>query len=425
MNALDLLDQIEKTSSRNEKEELLAQADGWTRSLLVWAMDPYRTYGLQNIQAPAAPADPVPLNKDMDDMIFPARMGELSEMLDELRTRRLVGKEARELVNMFLRELPAITAKWFHRVIIKDLNCGITAKTVNKVFPGLVPGFDVQLAKDANGVKKGTKFPVFVDYKLDGIRCVAIKNRDGEVQLYTRRGHLIETLPSLVEILSQTKGTFMLDGEVMGRSWNESQSTVFATKNTVDDSEMFYNVFDALTLEEWTHQTCEHPYMVRRAFANDVLKEISHSRVRLVGGSLVGSQALVDDFYSRALAEGHEGIMLKDPEAMYAFKRSDAVLKMKPHSTWEGVIVSWATGEPNSKWRGMFGAFQVRFVEGGPLTSVGGGYTDENRAEFTKNISLNPHHYNGQIIEVKGQELTKDGLVRFPVFVRFRDARDK
>ncbi|NBO55541.1 MAG: hypothetical protein EBU84_13345, partial [Actinobacteria bacterium] len=110
----------------------------------------------------------------------------------------------------------------------------------------------------------------------------------------------------------------------------------------------------------------------------------------------------------------------------YVFKRSDSVRKMKPVTTYEGVVVGHYQGNLGSKREGMWGGFEV-VMPNGIVTRVGGGYTDAVRAE----IDLDPGSYVGRIVEVEGQPdpltddgLTRDGKVRFPVFVRFRDNRD-
>lgn len=418
MHAIDLFEALAATPSRNAKEQLLCLADGWAKNLLVWAMDPYRTYGVKNIPAPSnGAADPV--NPDE----LSQYIAQFGMLLDDLRTRRLVGNDARDMVTVFLAELPPVVAKWFHRVILKDLNCGVTAKTVNKVFPQLVPTFEVQLAHDASNGKIPIEFPVWGEYKLDGIRSVCVKTNDG-VEFFTRNGHSIDTVPSLCEVIARADGQFVLDGELMGSSWNETQSTVFSTKNKADDSALFYNVFDFLPLEEWSERMCSMPFEERRQIAYSCVCNIGHTRVRLVGGEHLQDKAALDKFFERAVRQGFEGIMLKKLNALYEYKRTKNMLKIKPSSTWEGKICGWATGEATSKWRGAFGAFQVQFEEGGPVTSVGGGFTDDLRAEITKQLSLDSTFYNGKTVEVKGQEM-KEGIVRFPVFVRFRDERDQ
>lgn len=410
MDDLDLLEAIEATSKRTEKERLLAQVGEVGRTLIQYALDPYQTYGVKDVEAPEGT---IGATDDIEcDIVW------FEQLLEQLRRRVLTGNEARDKIRSSLAALSPRTAKWFHRVLLKDLNCGLAAKTVNKVFPGLVPTFEVALAEDAKGAVPTLQYPVWVDYKLDGIRAVAIKDASGRVTLYSRKGHEITTLPTIVELLTRYPAPFVMDGEMMSVSWNDTQSTLFATKNVVDDSAVFYNVFDAMYPEQWFGKNCEMPYTQRRELAATIIKGISDTRIRLVGGQVANSKKQVEDFYKGALDQGYEGIMIKDPNMPYMFKRSKAIIKLKPHQSWEGVVVAVENGDPNGKWAGRFGAFVVDI--NGVRTHVGGGYTDEMREEITKN----PTAYIGRTMELKGQEMTKDGVVRFPVFLRWRNEED-
>jgi ATP-dependent DNA ligase len=124
---------------------------------------------------------------------------------------------------------------------------------------------------------------------------------------------------------------------------------------------------------------------------------------------------------------GSEGIMIKSLDAPYRFKRSDAIQKMKPVQTWEGVIVGHYEGRAGTKREGLFGGFEV-VLPGGAITRVGGGFSDELKAE----IQLSgPETYVRKIAEIEGQPdpqtktgLTLEGKVRFPVLLRFRDEAD-
>lgn len=406
-----LLEAIRAESSTNAKAELLGQANEDLKALIQYALDPYRTYGLKNIVVPSGNKDSIDTPEE--------HMVEFETLLEALQQRALVGNHAREVVDTFLSSVPPLTAKWFHKVLLKDLDLGIGVRVTNKVFPGLIPTFDVQLAEDAKGKVPKLQYPVWVDYKLDGLRCIAIK--EGKcVTLYSRKGHVITTMPSIEAALLRFSINFVLDGELMGKSWNDSQTAVFSTKNTVDDSRMFYNVFDALTPAEWKGQQTRHGYKERRANVNAIVSVISNTQIRSVGGKMVETENQLLTFYRESLQLGHEGIMIKDPRAHYAFRRSNAVIKMKPHETWEGTVCGWEHGAATGKWTNGLGAFLVRFRQDGAITRVGGGYTDEMRERFMQD----PNSYTGRIMEVKGQEMSPDGLVRFPVFVRWRDKAD-
>jgi ATP-dependent DNA ligase len=99
---------------------------------------------------------------------------------------------------------------------------------------------------------------------------------------------------------------------------------------------------------------------------------------------------------------------------------------MKPVATYEGIIVGHYEGRRGSKREGLWGGFEV-VLPNGVVTRVAGGFTDKMKAE----INIDPNSWVGRIIEMEGQPdpqtgdgLTKDGKVRFPVFIRERDPRD-
>jgi DNA ligase-1 len=269
-------------------------------------------------------------------------------------------------------------------------------------------------------IKDSINYPLIVEPKLDGLRCIAIK-KNNVVTLYTRNGRSITTLPTIVKVLEDCEyDNLVFDGEVMGRDWNESASIVGSKKTMKDDSNIVFNVFDCLTLGDWLANTSNIQFTERLRMACSVLKGTS-SCIRLVEGVLVSSEAELLAFYEHCLEKGHEGIMLKDPRAPYAFKRTDAMLKMKPTATYEGTIVGWYPGRDGTKNAEGFGGFYV-VLSNGVITRVGGGFSDEDRTT----IQFEGYHaYIGIVVEIEGQPpLTKDGRIRFPVFIRYRDPSD-
>jgi hypothetical protein len=158
----------------------------------------------------------------------------------------------------------------------------------------------------------------------------------------------------------------------------------------------------------------------------ELLNQINDAHVIQVSGKTVTSEKELMKFYSETMNSGYEGIMLKKLDSPYVFKRTDAVLKLKPIATFEGIVVSHYEGKRGSKREGMWGGFEV-VMPNGVVTKVGGGYSDKLKAE----IGLDPDRWIGRILEVEGQPdpmttdgFTVDGCVRFPVYVRERDPRD-
>jgi ATP-dependent DNA ligase len=198
-------------------------------------------------------------------------------------------------------------------------------------------------------------------------------------------------------------------------------------KKGKDDSNMVLHVFDAMHFDEWHNQVAESPMKDRVELVKELVGQLpKDAPVKQVMGLTVVSEAELMKFYSESMEAGYEGIMLKDLDSPYLFKRSDNIRKMKPVATTEGVIVGHYEGRRGSKREGLWGGFEV-VLPNGVVTRLGGGFTDKLKSE----VQLAPDDYLGKIVEVEGQPdpltgdgLTKDGRVRFPVFCRFRDESD-
>lgn len=424
---IQTLEALEATTKRLEKEALLANSlqNPLMSRFFEAALNPYKTYGLQNIILPTQ-------STESCGSADGAHILMLFDLLEELQERSLVGNEARAVVEHFLQNLPKLEQKWFHRCILKNLRCGVEAKTVNKVIPGLIPTFEVMLANEVEAkrgdgtieIVSSITYPVWCDYKLDGLRTLSdIENN--KATLRSRKGHEIDTLPSIAAELSRIGGAVVLDGESMAADWNESQSILASTVNTVDDSKIIYNVFDMVPLDVWKSHGKSLPYKDRRAELEDLVQRLGSPRIQIVPGQLILNSTDLKKFYYSVIAQGYEGIMVKDPRAPYEFKESNAIRKLKPKQSWDGVVVGMNYGDPNGKWGSRFGGFKVQFVKGGPTTDVGGGFTDAQREFFTSDLLANSTIHNGRTMEVEGQEMGKDGKVRFPIFKGFRDAKDK
>jgi DNA ligase-1 len=124
------------------------------------------------------------------------------------------------------------------------------------------------------------------------------------------------------------------------------------------------------------------------------------------------------DYNKAAVAEGYEGIMIKDPNGKWEGKRSVAWLKQKPFI--EVSLAVMETEEGTGRNVGKMGALVCEGTEDGKLikVNVGSGFTDKDRDEFWS------CKVDGQVIEVRADAITQnqDGTysLRFPRFMRFR-----
>jgi len=106
---------------------------------------------------------------------------------------------------------------------------------------------------------------------------------------------------------------------------------------------------------------------------------------------------------------GGEGLMLHLAEAPYTTGRSDVLLKLKPLSDTEAVVVGHIPGK--GKYQGMLGALRVEMPDGKQFV-IGTGFTDAVRKQPPAVGTVVTYTYRG---------LTKNGLPRFASYLRVRN----
>ena len=245
-------------------------------------------------------------------------------------------------------------------------------------------------------------FPVIVQPKRDGVR-IAMTTENGTTVAITRGGK------RLVVSGVQMPANVVLDAELFA-PWDQLTS-ILAGSLTIADSDACVYVFDAVTTEQWHTRAGDTPYAQRLENAARCVAELGSAFVKVFESSLVHNAKQLHEHYAQALANGFEGVVVKDPRAAYAFAKV-GITKIKPRHTWKCTVRDWAAGSDCRS----FGAWVVEL--NGVETRVGTGYSNAMRDEF---LTSNPSTYVGRVVEVQGQELTAHGKIRFPSFVRFRD----
>lgn len=422
-NVIEVLEQLESDNSRLFKERVLTdnKDDLLLRDFLTMAFDPWKNWGVAKYNRP----EPLPGNSNHEDV----ELSTFMVLLEALNRRTLTGNKAREAVEVAMSQFDAVGQKWCERLLWRNLRCGVSATTINKIWPGSIVPFAVSLSESlaTQGVNGDFKiidminYPVRVEAKLDGLRCISVKSR-GEVTMFTRSGTLLETMPKIkAAIEALPHDNFVLDGEAMGDDWNESASVLMSSKSKKDDSNIKYHVFDYVPLDAWQAQKSETHYRGRLLDLQMTIGDTAGKPFKYVKSTVANNETELRDFYNECLTEGYEGVMIKDMKANYQWKRSAAILKMKPVATEEGVIVGWHEANEKTKRAGQFGGFLV-LTPNGVVTKVGGGYTDSIKSQIQIE---GPDTYIGRIVEAEHQPpFTADGKMRFPVFSRFRSAAD-
>lgn len=356
-------------------------------------------------------------------------------LLDDLKARALTGNAAREAISR-VSELFSDDDwnKVCRRVLIKDLRCGITSTTINKFVPDQfkIPLFGCQLAVDSKGKPKKMRGLKRLEYKLDGVRMLAVV-KDGEVTLTSRNGKDLENFPQIAEAVAlaapafqeQFPRGFVLDGEVMGESFQALMKQA-RRKNDVVTNDMVYNVFDIIDLEAFQTGVWDKTQAQRVDLLKIYEEQLGQQgNIKVSTGFTVdldtpeGNDQL-DAYFTEALELGYEGIMIKDVTAPYVTKRDEAWLKLKPALTVDLVVVGLEEGTGRNE--GRLGALVCEGEDDGRLirVNVGSGFSDTDRDEFWRDSET----VVDMVAEVQADSITQnqDGTysLRFPRFVRFR-----
>ena len=412
MNCFDVLDLLEKTSSTNEKIRIIRENRtvsgiyGETLdSLLLDTFDYRRTYLIKNI-----PENINGIDHDGPQLTF---RGLLEECEKTGRTQ-----DTKDFVHQWLAEHTEQQRKWYRRVILRDLRCGVSSDTAIKA--GInVPVFEVQLATDSNKCKKLQQIVekgVWVSPKLDGYRCLAV-GVDGEFTLYSRNGSVYQNFPNIKEALGTMfpVGYHVFDGEIMSGSFNEMQKSAFASKRGTTVGDVKYHIFDYINYFQWIAGRFLDGYAARyfkllEVFASSV--KVSELLL-IVPHYLCGDLGTVRTLQAKFEGQGYEGAMCNPDIPYYMGRKSNSLLKFKSMLTWECEIIGFVEGK--GRLEGTLGKVLVR-QENEKNGEVGSGFDDAERHEiWSKQDST-----LGRIIEVKFQEITEDGMMRFPIFLRYR-----
>lgn len=375
------------------------------------------------------------------------------DLVQQLITRKTTGHAARDLVQSMC---DAATIDewngWYRRILDKDLRCGMTESTVNKVVygdfvkkkwvAGIAPQYRIMvhecsLAKPADDHPNYMKGKKQIDTKMDGHRCNAfIDPKVGRVQLFSRNGIEFENYPHIcAELLALAKAakfteSMMIDGEVMSKSFQDLMRQA-RRKYDVTMSDAVFNVFDMITLAEFRIGQSKEKQKVRSAklkkLIDDnqkILPSVTFLEYETIDLDTPKGRGRLEELRLIAAEAGAEGIMVKDPEAMYECSRTTNWLKIKPVITLDLKIVDVEIGEEGKKNANRLGAFVCEGVDLGKhiRVNVGSGFDEDQREAYWQSRKI----LIGQTVEVEADAVTKSEKgtfysLRFPRFKSFRD----
>lgn len=422
---------IQTTSGANAKKAVIQQYAGDTNfeRLLYYALNPMLTYKISERTILDAMSEKHNAFSDMD--IF--------DLCEYLAAKRALDDQTVYLVADFISNgnNPEYVQRFYIQLLSKTLRLGVTAKTVNKVIPGLIPEWEVQQAYpiEKYPLKPDTEF--WLTQKLNGTRATYYKGK-----LYARSGVPYEGLNHIERELELLGGTdVVFDGELTllnrdGLSDNEAfrVATGIINSDAPEKPEICYTVFDIIYTSEFEDvdrpMNMRMPYSRRRKMIDYFIdNKIIHLDdmdftpiyVNFLPVLYHGTdQSQIDILLDQMVCEDKEGLMV-NLDVPYQRKRHRGILKVKRFYTMDLPIIGCEEG--SGRLSGALGALVVDYK--GNELRVGSGFTDVQREGFWAMRSSLP----GTLCEVKYKELSYDKKtgaesLQFPIFVRLRNDKE-
>lgn len=449
---------IATAAGRNEKEERLAELAAMQegKRIIDWCYNAFITFGVTWKKEPVYRDDSMVENWNQLPIVH--------NLLTSLASRELTGSAAREAVQTAFDSLNPSAAKILWLCLNKDLKAGVAEASIKTIDPNLIPIFAVMRAH-AYEERLIKKFPVAGEPKLDGNR-VSFIARDGSGGFFTRTGKVIASLDPMVPVvLGAVKDWFassngfgmeltsvngvpniMLDGEMMSDAGFDAVNGALNAKDDRTEG-LSYHIFDCLTWEEFDAMgEVRVAYADRRKRVNSIVVHASGmglaQTIRQTPIEILHSHEEIQEAYQRWRQAGQEGLMVKDPAGFYEKKKSRSWQKLKAEDTEDLPVIGVFQGQAGGKYENTIGGL---IVDRNGVEVRVSGIDDATRADIWKlwfdtcvmigqapNVGYEgvsfkrypneaPGPLLGRLIEVEYHEATKDGSLRHPRFIRFRD----
>lgn len=434
MSMIEIFNELKATPSRNEKEKILAKHkdDLVFQRVIYLALDPHTQFYQRKIP------DYTPAKKNQADSL-----DSVLDSLYNLSSRQCTGNAAIEFLKKLLSSLTEDDAKVLEMVIQKDLDCGVQASTVNKIWKDMIHDYPCMLASgyDDKLVQK-MAFPAIAQLKMDGMRFNAIVNANtNSVEYRSRNGKEIfinnKKLDAIFQEMAKNIGMahVVFDGELTVVDENDklldrkTGNGILnkAVKGTISDKEKLQiraTIWDVIPYIYFTKNKCDVDYETRLATVVTAIDHLEYAGqnnlVAVVETVIVANLEEARKIFEIYYAEGKEGIILKDRNGVWENKRAKHQIKFKGELECDLLCVDWQEGTGKNK--GKLGALVLKSSDSVVNVSVGTGLTDDLRD------ILKPADVIGKVVTVKynsriNNKKGEDSLF-LPVFLEIREDKN-
>jgi len=264
----------------------------------------------------------------------------------------------------------------------------------------------VMLAHDYHKRGKDIQYPCFVQRKLDGTRCVAVPGKG----LFSRNKKRYPHLEHILEEIQRLPESIQLDGELYSATLTFQEIVGLVKRETLQpgDAEkqrqIQFHVYDIVSDKPYRERYMNLQYLFRRHRFRHLV---------LVPTEGCASEEEMKEKHAVYVADGYEGIMLRNKEGLYRGTRCVDLQKYKEFLDGEYEVVGWEEGQGLEEGCVLW---ICQTAQGKRFSCRPRGTREDRQALFRDGGA-----YVGRWLTVRYQEETDDGLPRFPVGIAFRE----
>jgi|TARA_B110000483_G_scaffold7177_1_gene8477 DNA ligase-1 len=404
------IEKMRGTSSANVKVEIIKYESKFIHKVLEYTYNPFKQFHVTSKTC----RKNLHLGQGLVGSVQHGNSYGLFEVLDKLIKREVTGHDAIKLVNGY-----ALGDDSIYKIIDKDLGIRAGVTIINKAIDGLVPAFKVALAKEYESGKCNWNDGWYASRKLDGVRCLAITDEDGNCKLYSRMGKELTTLNKVKEAIEATNiVNTVFDGEIclVDEDGNEDFQGIMKQLRRKDHQieNPAYMMFDMLNIKDFNNQKSEEILSDRlhtlRSFLN-----IDTQILRYTEQALINDDEHFETWSKIADYFNWEGVMLRK-DVGYEGKRTKNLVKVKQFHDAEYEVIDYDNDDHevvrDGKSETIKMLAQVWIEHKGYRVKVGSGWSQEQRLQYMDGSIV------GKIITVQYFEETyndKGGIsLRFP-----------
>jgi len=416
--AADFVREMKANSKTTVKKEIIHiyKCHSFLVKLVEYTYDPFRVYHVTSKTCRA--------NPDLLDVTH--GYANIFELLDDLNNRVYTGYDAIAKVNGYVFLNKAYEDLIFS-VVDRNLEVRASDGVFNAIVPGWIPTFKPALAnvyqpklvdlsnRDADAIWYASR-------KLDGVRCLAVVDATGRVELRSRQGQVFDTLDKVVkDIEALNLVNIVLDGEICicndldNEDFQAIMKEIRRKDHTIQNPK--FKIFDCISKKTFDDKVGDESLEKRLRVASSIVDSSDGDTLQYVEHFPLRSDSHFETWQDMAKDNQWEGFMIRK-NVGYEGKRSNNLLKVKTFHDAEYEVTGCDFREHrvirDGKEVKMDMLAQVFIEHKGFKVAVGSGFSQQERIRYQKS----PKDIIGKLITVAYFEETQnqdgDWSLRFP-----------